>query len=211
MVSMARASKQAAWWQNYREVIPQDFFTFIGLEASAIRISQYQGVLVPGLLQSPEYIKALLRSGGDTPGQQRRGLEVRLRRQELISDDGPEFFFILDESTLRRAVGDSAVMREQLLKLKEVADHPRVSIRIMPFSAGVLRGQKNSFEILRLSEEPDDYALIIDQGYKDLLMQVPSDETRTYVALFSKLEEKALSEDETRYVLDERLKEVEKD
>jgi transcriptional regulator with XRE-family HTH domain len=211
MVEMARASKKAAWWQEYREVLPQDFVTFIGLEASAVRIKQFHGMVIPGLLQSPDYVKALLGLGQDTPDQARLGLEVRLKRQELISEFGPECSFIIDESVLYRTVGDNAVMRGQLLTLKEFAARPRVAIRILPFSAGVHRSMKNYYEILELSSEPDDYVLLVDQAYKDQLLQVPNDETRLFVSLFGELAAKALSAEDTLRVIDQRLKEIEKD
>lgn len=211
MVGMARASKKADWWQKYREVIPQDFYTFLRLEASAVRMRQFQSLVVPGILQSPEYIKALIRDAGATPEQLQRGLEVRVKRQELISEEGPELFFILDESVLYRTVGGAAAMREQLLRLREVGEHPRASIRILPFSAGVLRAMKNSYEILELSADLGDYVLLVEHAYKDHLMQVPSDETRQYVGHFSTLERIARSEEETRHMIEQRLKEIEKD
>src|SRR5262245_2049783 len=71
MVEMARASKKAVWWQEYRELLPQDFYTFIGLEASAIRIKQFHGLVVPGLLQSEDYVKSILGVAPDTPEQRR--------------------------------------------------------------------------------------------------------------------------------------------
>jgi transcriptional regulator with XRE-family HTH domain len=157
LVEMARASKRSAWWHEYRHQISQQLLTFIGLESSAIRIRQYQNLLIPGLLQIPDYIKFLMTLNGTEEGA-RANFEVRRRRQDLIDmDNPPEFFFILDESVLYRQVGDAAVMREQLLKLKELADRPNISLRVLPFSAGPHPGMKGSFEIIELSDEPDDY------------------------------------------------------
>lgn len=211
LVEQARASKKAVWWQQYRSVMPTDFLTFLELEASAIRVKQFQGLVVPGMLQSPSYIKALLGINVATPEAEQRGLEIRLKRQELISDAGPEFFFIIDESTLYRTVGGGVAMREQLMKLRELSGHPRVSIRILPFTAGARSGMLSSYEILELSDEPDDYVLWVDQAYKAQLLQVPNDETRAFFALFEELEEIALPGDETPHVLEARLKEIEKD
>jgi transcriptional regulator with XRE-family HTH domain len=210
MVEMARASKRAAWWQEYREMLPQDFYTFIGLEASAVRIKQYHGLVAPGLIQSEDYIKAILGSGRDTPDLARRGLAVRMRRQELLTENGPECLFIVDEAVLHRQLGDAAVMRGQLTKFLDYTEHPRVTIRIMPFSGGVHRGMKNYFEILELSGEPDDYALLVDHAYKDQLLQVPTDETRTFVELFRVLETNALSPEDSNRVIEARLKDLEK-
>lgn len=209
LVAMARASKKTAWWQQYREVYSPDFFTFLGLEASAGKIKQFQGLLVPGLLQSTEYIKAILRATDSDPEQERRGLEVRTKRQELITEHGPEFVAIIDESALYRVVGDNAVMRDQMRHLLDIMEHPRVTIRVIPFSAGVRRSMKNSFEILEFSDDPEDFALLVDDVYRDQLTQVPSDAARTYAALFSELEEVALSTADTARRIEERLKELE--
>jgi transcriptional regulator with XRE-family HTH domain len=211
MVDMARASKKAVWWQEYRDVLNQEFFTFLGLEASAVRIKQFQIMVVPGLLQSRGYAKALFGAAESLSDRIRRVLDVRFKRQELISDDGPEIDSIIDESALYRTVGDNAVMREQLTKLKELAALPTVSIRILPFSAGVHQGMKNSYEILEFSDEPEDYALIFDHAYRDQLLQVPSEETRTFFNYFRQLAERALPADETARVIDARLKELDRD
>jgi transcriptional regulator with XRE-family HTH domain len=211
MVDMARASKKAVWWQEYRDVLNPEFFTFVGLEASAVRIKQFQILAVPGLLQSRGYTEALFGDPKNFSDRIRRVIEVRFKRQELISEDGPEIVSIIDESALHRTIGDNAVMREQLTKLRELAAHPRVSIRVMPFSAGVHQGMKNSYEILEFSNEPDDYALIFDHAYRDQLTQVPGEETRTFVEYFARLEERALPAEESARVIEARLKELQKD
>jgi hypothetical protein len=135
---------------------------------------------------------------------------VRLRRQDLLTENGPECLFVIDESVLYRAVGDDAVMRAQLVKFTEFADHPRVTVRILPFSTGVRRAMKNYYEILELSSEPDDYALLVDHAYKDQLLQVPNDETRTFVSLFADIETNALSTEDSLQVIGARVKELEK-
>lgn len=209
LVAMARASKKSAWWQQYREVFHPDFFTFLGLEASAARVKQFQGLVVPGLLQSEDYVRALLEVGDNTSEQAQRGLEVRMKRQDIIAEHGPEFVFVIDESVMYRIVGDDSVMRQQMAKLRDLADHPQVTIRVMPFSAGVRRGTMSSFEILEFSDDPDDHALLVDNAYRDQIMQVPSEAARFYVDVFPDLAERALSASETVRRLDERLKELE--
>lgn len=209
-VAMARASKKAAWWQQYRGTYSQQFLTFLELEASALRLRQFQGLLIPGLLQTPEYIDALLSHGEATPERRREGAGIRLKRQEMLTDGGPECHFIIDESALYRRVGDDQAMRGQLLRLKEVAGHPRVTIQIMPFDAGVHKGMKGSFEIMELSDEPGDYVLLVDHPYKDHLYQEPNDETREFVEIFPELEKIALPASETPRRIDKRLKEMEK-
>lgn len=208
MVAMVRASKQSAWWNKYRDVHAPDFITFLGLEHSAIRIRQFQSMVAPGLLQSPAYIRELVKLGDSDEATIRRATDIRLKRQDLLADGGPELLFLLDESTLYRQVGDANVMREQLTKLRDVARSKRASIRIVPYSAGVHRGLKSSFEIMEMSAEPDDYTLILETPYKDQLFETASEETREFVEIFHGLEEIALAEDESLYRIEERLKEI---
>lgn len=211
LVEMARASKRSAWWHEYRSHVSQQLLTFLGLESSAVRIRQYQHLLIPGLLQSPDYIKVLMALYGTEEGA-RIHFDIRRRRQDLITiENAPEFFFILDESVLYRQVGDTAVMHEQLLKLKDLADLPNISMRVLPFSAGPHPGMKGSFEILEMSNEPDDYALHLEGVYKDQLMPDPSEETLEFVQVFHELEKIALPAAETPGLIDKRLEEMDKD
>lgn len=211
MVAMARASKKSVWWDSYRDFVSPQFLIFLGLEASTIRLRQFQGLLVPGLLQSRQYIHELLLLGPNDAEGVRRGTELRLRRQDIISADGPDMIFIIDESVLYRRVGDNSVMREQLLKIREIATHPQVTIQVMPFSAGVHKGMKSSFEILELSDEPDDYALLLEHPYKDNLIPDPSDETKEFVEIFVELEKIALPASETPRLIDKRLEMMDKE
>jgi transcriptional regulator with XRE-family HTH domain len=208
-VEMARSSKKSAWWQDYRPHIGQPYLSFIGLEASAIRIRQYQNLLVPGLLQTEGYISELAAIGARDDEQARLITEIRVRRQDLITAAGAaEAFFIMDESVLYRRIGDAAIMREQLLRIKERAEQPNISVQIVPFSAGVHRGMKSSFEIMEISEEPDDYALLLETVYKDQLIPDPNDETREFVQIFFELEKIALPASETPRLIDKRLEEM---
>lgn len=212
LVGMARAAKKSAWWQEYRNKISQQFITFLGLEGSAVRIRQFQGLLIPGLLQTRGYAGQLAPLSAKDEEEARLRLDIRLRRQGLITMDNPaEAFFIIDESVLYRPIGGAAVMREQLQKIKEMARRPNISIQIMPYAAAVHRGMKGSFEILELSEEPDDYAMLIEGVYKDQLVPDPTDETREFVQIFFELEKIALPAAETPRLIDKRLEEMDKD
>jgi transcriptional regulator with XRE-family HTH domain len=207
-VEMARASKKAAWWNQYKDYGPQHFPTFLGLEASAIRLRVFQSVVVHGLLQIPEYSLPMVRSGAPDEETVTRGLEIRRKRQAVLEPDGPEMFFILDESVLHRVIGDEQTLRRQLERLKELAELPHLSIQIMPFKAGIHPGMKTSFEIFELSDDLDDYALLLEQPYKDTLIPNSSEETREYVNYFFQLEKIALPASETPRVIDERLKQM---
>ena len=193
LVDLARASKKPAWWHRYRDFYEPQFLTFLGLEASSVRIRQYQGLVVPGLLQHPDYVRAMFEPYGYDDDRVARGLEVRTTRQRLLDPGGPELAFLLDESVLHRIVGSPDVMRTQLRRLVELQALPDVTIRVVPFSVGVHRGMKGSFAIFQLSDDQDDYALQLEQPYEDRLIQDTSEETREYVNIFRDLEQVALS------------------
>lgn len=192
LVALARASKKPAWWHQFRDYHSAQFITFLGLEASSVRIQQYQGLVVPGLLQHPDYIRALMTRTDDVE----RIVTIRRNRQDLIGD-GPELSFVLDEAVLHRIVGSPAIMRTQLRWLAEQQDQPNVTIQVLPFSAGVHHGMQDSFTLLELSDEQDDYALLLEPASGDRLIEDTSDETREYVHIFQGLKRIALSPEES--------------
>jgi transcriptional regulator with XRE-family HTH domain len=206
-VAMARAGKEQAWWHKYRDNYPKQFLTFLGLESSAIRLRQFQSLVVPGILQTRDYARVLVSQGLADEEKIEIGVAVRLQRQKLLEPGGPDSYFILDESVLRRQVGSPAVMRDQLNRLKELAALSNVTIQVVPFSAGRHRGLQGSFEIFELSEQEDDYALLLEQPLKDVLIEDSSEETRDYVVIFRELEKVALSEEETIKFIDKVLAE----
>lgn len=192
LVALARASKKPAWWHQFRDYHSAQFITFLGLEASSVRIQQYQGLVVPGLLQHPDYIRALMTRTDDVE----RIVRIRRNRQDLIGD-GPELSFVLDEAVLHRIVGSPAIMRTQLRWLAEQQDQPNVTIQVLPFSAGVHHGMQDSFTLLELSDVQDDYALLLEPASGDRLIEDTSDETREYVHIFQDLQRIALSPEES--------------
>jgi transcriptional regulator with XRE-family HTH domain len=204
LVAMARASKKPAWWHKYRDSSPAQFLTFLGLESSSVRLRQYQGLVIPGLLQHPDYIRAILASTDSDLATHDRALEIRTTRQQLLAPDGPELLFVIDEAVLHRTMGTPEVMRTQLRLLIELQERPKLSIQVVPFSVGVHKGMKGSFTIFELSDEQNDYALQLEQPYEDRLIEDPSDETLEYVQIFRDLERIALSQADSTALI-ERL------
>jgi transcriptional regulator with XRE-family HTH domain len=207
LVAMARAGKEQAWWHKYRDNYSKQFLTFLGLESSAIRLRQFQSLAVPGILQTRDYARVLVSQGLADEERIQTGVAVRLQRQKLLEPGGPDSYFILDESVLRRRVGSPEIMREQLNRLKELAALPNVTIQVVPFAAGRHRGLLGSFEIFELSDQEDDYALLLEQPYKDVLIEDSSEETREYVVIFRELEKVALGEEESVKFIDKVLAE----
>lgn len=207
LVNVARASRKQAWWDEYRAVYSQQFLTFLGYEASAMRLRAYQSLLIPGLLQTREYSQAIMRAYGDAPGAVSRGVEVRAKRQTILEPDhGVELFFVLDEAVIHRWVGGPDVMRRQLLHLEALDNQPNISIQVIPFNTGAHPGMRGAFTIFEFPYETEDYAVLLEHAHRDVLIQNDPEQASTYVETFFELEALATPKGElhkiTRPVLD---------
>lgn len=202
LVNVARASRKQAWWDEYRPYYAQQFLTFLGYEASAMRLRQYQSLVVPGLLQIPEYSAAVLRAYGASPEGVAREVEVRTKRQELLDDEaGPELFVVIDEAVIRRMVGGPDVMRRQLLRIEELSNRPKINIQILPFAVGAHPGMRGAFTIFEFPYEEEDYAVLLEHAHRDVLVQNDPEQTSVYVETFFELEALATPKGELRKVI----------
>jgi transcriptional regulator with XRE-family HTH domain len=152
LTELAAEGKQRPWWP-----VSLPHAHYVGLEAEADSISDYGLAVVPGLLQTPDYARALMRAGPPTlaPRIVEERVQARMARQHrLFTEAAPTFTAVLDESVLHRVVGSPAVMLAQLRQLLEMTQLPNVNIRIVPFDAGVVPAGVNKFIVLRFAR-PD--------------------------------------------------------
>jgi transcriptional regulator with XRE-family HTH domain len=159
---LAAEGKQRAWW-NSPNLPDADY---IGLEAEAESISDYGLAVVPGLLQTAAYAREMVRATAPTLGPQivEERVRARIARQRLLSSsDGPSFTAVLDESVLHRVVGSPAVMLGQLKQLIEMAQWPNVTIRLVPYDAGVVPAGVGKFIILRSPLSGIDNIVLIEE------------------------------------------------
>lgn len=192
-VELARASRRTAWWDEYRPYFKPDFIRFLGLEASAARLRQYQLLMVPGLLQIPEYTSALVTSPLTDDEQVERDMAIRARRQERLLAGEAEYVFVMAEGALLRRVTDEPDWRRQLEHLQRIADLPNVSMRVLPFAAGIVRGMATSFKLFDLAADEPASAVLLEHPEQDTL--IVGNETRAagYVEYFQQLSSAALS------------------
>ena len=203
LIAITRTKDETWWWDEYRDIFGQNFINFLAYEDSATRMRQVQLFTVPGLLQTESYARALFaRLDAETV---ELGVQVRLRRQELLSRrNGAEMLFVLDESVIRRLIRPT-VMTEQLLHLKELNGQSHISIQILPFAAGLTTGIGGSFTIFDLPGETDgslDYVAIIEQPKSDIPIPDNQETISSYVDAFSEIHELALSKPDTNELLD---------
>lgn len=188
LLAAARASKEHVWWDKYRTKSNGEFITFLSYESAAVRIRQFQALILPGMLQTESYARAVIKLFDNDDESIDRAVRVRLERQRILDlTDPPEMFFILDEAAIRRQVGGADVMATQLRKLKELAQRPNINIQIVPFTAGAHVGIKGSFSIFEFAGDDEDFVAYSQQTFKEVQVRTPQ-ETSTYVETFYELE-----------------------
>jgi transcriptional regulator with XRE-family HTH domain len=138
MLALSAYGNVSGWWQDYGDSVPAWLKPYLGLEQAATLIRSYDPQLVPGLLQTPEYARAVFTLPGSSPAKRaERQLAVRMRRQEILHRaDPPRLWAMIDEAALRRPVGNTAVMRAQIEHLLEISQLRHVNIQVLPFRAG---------------------------------------------------------------------------
>ncbi|MFE1959824.1 helix-turn-helix domain-containing protein [Streptomyces sp. NPDC059479] len=146
------------WWQSteFRPVIGPGPKAFLGLESSAAALHNYNSEYVPGLLQTPEYVRVLHRhSNADRSDEDiERMVELRMMRQNVLRRVPPlKYAAVINEAVIRRHVGGPAVMRAQLAHIIEAASAPNIKVQVIPFTAGVYRAMNGPFTTLRFRDD----------------------------------------------------------
>ncbi|MFF0503542.1 Scr1 family TA system antitoxin-like transcriptional regulator [Streptomyces fimicarius] len=180
------------WPYVHREAFPDWSQAFIAYSARAAVIREYASHAVPGLLQTPEYARALLSVGHslrDADHLEER-IAARLDRQvRLAGPDRPQLWIILDEAVLRRPIGGSAVMRAQLEKLLRMAEEPDTTIQVLPFSQGAHGSLGGSLTVLVM---PDGTEVAYTEGAHQGQLTEEPDEVERFVLTYDQLRAMAL-------------------
>jgi transcriptional regulator with XRE-family HTH domain len=155
----ARAAWASGWWHAYGDV-PLARSRYIRLEAAADRIHSYEALVVPGLLQTPDYARAVIRAVHPylRPHQVDRWVEARRIRQALLRRAAPPAIrMVVDEGALHRPVGGRRVMHRQLQRLLDDSALDAVTLQVLPFRVGEHAAMDGSFTILGFAEpaQPD--------------------------------------------------------
>jgi transcriptional regulator with XRE-family HTH domain len=164
LISLAEDAARKGWWEEFADVLSADYQQFIGLEHEASSIAIWHVEVVAGLLQTEAYARHIISGYNQVepiaPRMIERLVKVRMRRQQVVdSESGLQLSVVLDESVLRRRIGDDSVMYEQLQRLVHEADRPNVTLQILPLDARhTVFGE--SFVIFRYG--PDNDAMLRD-------------------------------------------------
>jgi transcriptional regulator with XRE-family HTH domain len=206
LAEMARRAGERGWWQSYsRHVIPSEYGDLITVEAEAATIRSYEPELVPGLLQTPGYARAVIRAGhkSDTAAEINRRADVRLERQQILTrtePPPPRVHVVLNEAVLRRKVGGPTVMRGQLEYLMADRDRANVTVQVLPFDTGAHPSMVGPF-VLMTFLDPEDLGVVhLEHQTTSLFLETPED-LRVYDEFWNDLQASAYSPEDTRAFL----------
>ncbi|MFF7076058.1 helix-turn-helix domain-containing protein [Streptomyces lavendulae] len=205
LMQLSRESGQQGWWNSYGDI---PYGPYIGLEAEAASIRLYEPSVIPGLLQTPAYARAVI--AGTIPHvtaeQAGARLQVRLRRQDRLGAprDPLRLWAVLDESALRRVVGSREVMREQLGHLTRLGAQPHITVQVLPHGVGAHPGVSGQFSLLEFADAADMSVVYLERFTSDVYLEKRSD-VRLYRDMYAHLQARALSPDNTRHFIDEAI------
>jgi transcriptional regulator with XRE-family HTH domain len=205
LAELARRVNERGWWQKYAGLIGSEYADLIGLEAEARTIRTYEQELVPGLLQTAEYARAVIRASRptDTTEEIDRRVEVRMERQEILTRAAPpppRVNVVLSEGALRRPVGGYDVMRQQLEYLIRPRDRANVTTQVLPFDAGVHPSMVGPFMMITFPDADDLGVVNVENATGTLFLEEPG-ELRVYEELWNTLQASALSADDSQAFL----------
>ncbi len=188
LLALAREANTPGWWAGYSDILPNWLEPYFGLEAAASFIRTYELQFVPGLLQVEDYARAVIRLGNAVSEDEiARRTEARINRRLLLDrEDPPRMWAVIDEAALRRPIGGRTVMREQVRHLIEMAEHPAVTLQVLPFSTGGHRALGGPFTILRFAEPDLRDVVYIEQLTSALYLDKPT-EVDSYLEVMEQL------------------------
>ncbi len=194
LVQLAREARQKGWWHTYGRVLPPWFEAYVGLEAAAIRFRDFQSMVVPGLLQTEDYARAVLRAApnpGD-PEDIDRQVALRMERQAILGQGNPpHLWVVLTESIVRVQVGGPAVMRTQLRRLIDVAERSNVTLQVLPFTTAAYVDPISPFTILDFPDAADPTVVYLEHLTGSLFLEA-DEEIMRYTVVFDHLRAEAL-------------------
>lgn len=153
-----RAKKGRDWWIGFDEsTVPEYFKLFLGLESSAVKIESWDAIVIPGLFQTPDYARAIIRDGDPSLSNTEvaHRVELRIARQAEVLDqeDAPQVWAVISEAALRLQVGGTGVLKAQLAHLLERREDPNIELQVLPATAGAHTGTEGSFTVLTFPNE----------------------------------------------------------
>ncbi|GAA0398780.1 helix-turn-helix transcriptional regulator [Micromonospora gifhornensis] len=207
------------WWHDYIGAgLPRWFQLYVGLEAAASTIRQYEAELVPGLLQSRAYAEQVFKMPGGAidaadEQEQQRAIQLRVDRQALLTRfSPPQLSVIINEAVLRRPVGNATIMAAQLHHIAKAAELPNVTVQVLDFSAGLHAGaMAGAFSLLEFprdthGREVEPPVAYLDAATGAIYLDKPH-ETAAYNTIWADMASRALNESRSLSLIQQIAKE----
>ena len=194
LVQLAREARRKGWWYTYGRVLPTWFEAYIGLESEAVRLRDFQSLVMPGLLQTEDYARAVLRAAPHAGSSEEidRQVALRMERQRILGQaDPPDVWIVLSESVLRVHVGGPAIMLAQLQRLADVAERPNITLQVLPFTTVAHVHPVSPFTMLEFPDAADPAVVYLEHLTGSLFLE-NEDEVRRYRVIFDHLRAESL-------------------
>ncbi|HEY2240692.1 MAG TPA: helix-turn-helix transcriptional regulator [Streptosporangiaceae bacterium] len=208
LIQLAKDARMMGWWTPYRDVFTG---SYVALEDESSAMRLYCPELVPGLLQTEAYARAVIRAvrpGYDAESVERR-VAARLTRQKVLLGRAspPDLVVVLNEAVLRRLVGDRHVMAAQLQALHDAARQRQVSLQVLPFSAGAHASLEGGFVLIQFPEETDPDVVYVEGIMGDLYLE-SVEEVKRYQSAFERIQAVAINPQETLTLVDKMVRQL---
>jgi hypothetical protein len=210
ILTLAREANTPGWWQHYGDVLPPWFRTYVDLESAATLIRTYEGQFVPGLLQTDDYMRAVVRGAHLDESSEELGRRVRLRmaRQTLLTrEHPPRLWAVVDEAALRRPVGGPGVMKGQLERLLDATELPNVTLQVLPLDTGAHPAMVGSFSVLRFPDQELPDVVYLEHLTGASYLNKP-DEVDQYLHVMESICVRAAAPDQTVELLNRLLDDI---
>ncbi|AYY13553.1 XRE family transcriptional regulator [Actinobacteria bacterium YIM 96077] len=208
LLKLAKGANTPGWWHHDGDILPSWFQSYLGLEAAASMIRTYEVQFIPGLLQTPDYARAVILLGhSHVPAHEiERRVTLRMTRQKLLtSEEPPQLWAVIDEGALRRPIGGVAVMCAQLEALIAATERPNIRIQVIPFRFGGHAAAGGAFNILRFPHQDLPDVVYVEQLTSALYLDKRED-VEHYIGTMERLCIQAEPPDETPAILDDILR-----
>ncbi|MET8137340.1 MULTISPECIES: helix-turn-helix transcriptional regulator [unclassified Streptomyces] len=210
-VQLAEDANKPGWWQRFHDILPDWFSMHVSLEGAAALLRSYEPHFVPGLLQTEDYARGVLKAGaiGQTrPEDIERHVALRMQRQDLLTrQDAPRIWAVMDETVLRRTIGGPEVMRAQIDKLLQATKLPHVTLQVIPFSSGPHPGTYGPFVLFRFAmpELPD---MVYSEYLTGAVYLDARSEVATHLEVMDRMAAQAATAHRTKEILRDLRKEL---
>ncbi|WP_411137663.1 helix-turn-helix domain-containing protein [Streptomyces sp. C10] len=194
LLAIQSGSNDQGWLRPYHSELPEEYTAYIGFEAEARTVRNYESLFLPGLAQTESYARAVIKGvwAAASHKEVEQRVQARMERQALLSKEHPlQLWAIVDEAALRRAVGGSKVMQEQAQHLLQLMEEPNVTFQVIPFDKGAHAGMPGSFVHMDFSDPADPELVYVDTPAGDLFLESEA-EMRRYKSMFEHLQAVAM-------------------